>query len=102
MLMANYISAKDKDVIVIGGGDTGTDCIGTSLRPWLQIAGELRTVTSPTMQRVQPTIPGLCGHGFTRTTTAMQKPQRNSVRTQSLSNCEQIICPRRAGKLTAI
>ena len=28
----DYISAKDKDVIVIGGGDTGTDCIGTSLR----------------------------------------------------------------------
>ena len=28
----NYISAKDKDVIVIGGGDTGTDCIGTALR----------------------------------------------------------------------
>lgn len=28
----NYISAKDKDVIVIGGGDTGTDCVATSLR----------------------------------------------------------------------
>lgn len=27
-----YISAKDKDVIVIGGGDTGTDCVGTALR----------------------------------------------------------------------
>ena len=27
-----YIDAKDKKVIVIGGGDTGTDCIGTSLR----------------------------------------------------------------------
>ena len=27
-----YISAKDKDVIVIGGGDTGTDCIGTAMR----------------------------------------------------------------------
>ena len=27
-----YISAKDKNVIVIGGGDTGTDCIDTSLR----------------------------------------------------------------------
>lgn len=27
-----YISAKDKKVVVIGGGDTGTDCIGTSLR----------------------------------------------------------------------
>ncbi|VFQ67556.1 unnamed protein product [Cuscuta campestris] len=28
----NYISAKDKKVVVIGGGDTGTDCIGTSIR----------------------------------------------------------------------
>ncbi|KAI3757716.1 hypothetical protein L6452_05262 [Arctium lappa] len=27
-----YISAKGKKVIVIGGGDTGTDCIGTSIR----------------------------------------------------------------------
>ncbi|KAH7366847.1 glutamate synthase [Plectosphaerella cucumerina] len=28
----SYISAKGKDVIVIGGGDTGNDCIGTSVR----------------------------------------------------------------------
>ena len=28
----NFISAKDKKVVVIGGGDTGTDCIATSLR----------------------------------------------------------------------
>ena len=28
----NYISAKDKNVIVIGGGDTGTDCLATSVR----------------------------------------------------------------------
>ncbi|MCA9184161.1 MAG: glutamate synthase subunit beta [Pirellulaceae bacterium] len=27
-----YTSAKDKHVVVIGGGDTGADCIGTSLR----------------------------------------------------------------------
>ena len=27
-----YLSAKDKDVIVIGGGDTGTDCVATALR----------------------------------------------------------------------
>jgi len=27
-----YISAEGKKVIVIGGGDTGTDCIGTSIR----------------------------------------------------------------------
>ena len=29
---ADYISAEGKDVVVIGGGDTGTDCVGTSLR----------------------------------------------------------------------
>ncbi|WP_018922713.1 glutamate synthase subunit beta [Salsuginibacillus kocurii] len=28
----DYISAKGKDVIVIGGGDTGTDCLATSVR----------------------------------------------------------------------
>ncbi len=28
----HHISAKGKDVIVIGGGDTGTDCVGTSMR----------------------------------------------------------------------
>ncbi|SJZ84823.1 glutamate synthase (NADH) small subunit [Trichlorobacter thiogenes] len=29
---ADFISAKGKDVIIIGGGDTGTDCVATSLR----------------------------------------------------------------------
>jgi glutamate synthase (NADPH) small chain len=27
-----FISGKDKHVIVIGGGDTGTDCVGTAMR----------------------------------------------------------------------
>ncbi|MFI3227009.1 MAG: glutamate synthase subunit beta [Clostridia bacterium] len=28
----NYVSAKGKNVIVVGGGDTGNDCVGTSIR----------------------------------------------------------------------
>lgn len=28
----NYISAKDKHVVIIGGGDTGNDCVGTAVR----------------------------------------------------------------------
>ena len=28
----SFIDAAGKNVVVIGGGDTGTDCIGTSLR----------------------------------------------------------------------
>ncbi len=27
-----YIDARDRDVVVIGGGDTGTDCVATALR----------------------------------------------------------------------
>jgi NAD(P)H-dependent glutamate synthase small subunit len=27
-----YMNAADQDVVVIGGGDTGTDCIGTAIR----------------------------------------------------------------------
>jgi glutamate synthase (NADPH/NADH) small chain len=27
-----FVSSENKDVIVIGGGDTGTDCVGTALR----------------------------------------------------------------------
>jgi glutamate synthase (NADPH) small chain len=30
--LSTQYSALDKDVVVIGGGDTGTDCVGTSLR----------------------------------------------------------------------
>ncbi len=29
---ADFISAADKDVVIIGGGDTGTDCVATALR----------------------------------------------------------------------
>ena len=32
LVEGQYISAKDKDVIIIGGGDTGNDCVGTAIR----------------------------------------------------------------------
>lgn len=28
----DYISARDKNVVIIGGGDTGNDCVGTAVR----------------------------------------------------------------------
>ena len=31
-LFKDFYDAKDKNVIVIGGGDTGNDCVGTSIR----------------------------------------------------------------------
>jgi glutamate synthase (NADPH/NADH) small chain len=47
----NYLSAKGKDVIVIGGGDTGTDCVGTSLRHGCKSLFQLEIVPMPPMQR---------------------------------------------------
>jgi len=47
----NYISAKDKDVIIIGGGDTGTDCVGTSIRHHCKSVIQLEIMPEPSIQR---------------------------------------------------
>jgi glutamate synthase (NADPH/NADH) small chain len=41
------ISAKDKHVIVIGGGDTGSDCIGTSIRHGAASVTQLEIMPKP-------------------------------------------------------
>lgn len=41
------ISAKDKNVIVIGGGDTGSDCIGTSFRQGAKTVTQLEIMPKP-------------------------------------------------------
>ena len=46
-----YINAKDKHVIVIGGGDTGTDCVGTSLRHGCASVTQLEIMPQPANQR---------------------------------------------------
>ncbi len=46
-----YISARGRDVVVIGGGDTGTDCVGTSLRHGCRSLLQLEIVPRPPDQR---------------------------------------------------
>jgi glutamate synthase (NADPH/NADH) small chain len=46
-----YISARDKDVIVLGGGDTGTDCVGTALRHGCKSILQLEIVPMPPLSR---------------------------------------------------
>jgi glutamate synthase (NADPH/NADH) small chain len=41
------LSAKDKDVIVIGGGDTGSDCVGTSNRQGAKSVTQLEIMPKP-------------------------------------------------------
>ncbi|MGF1555514.1 glutamate synthase subunit beta [Paucihalobacter sp.] len=45
------ISAKDKNVIVIGGGDTGSDCIGTSNRHGAKSVVNFEILSKPTTGR---------------------------------------------------
>jgi NAD(P)H-dependent glutamate synthase small subunit len=46
-----YLSAKGKKVIVIGGGDTGTDCIGTSLRHGCESLVNFEIMPKPPVDR---------------------------------------------------
>lgn len=48
-----YITAKDKHVIVIGGGDTGNDCIGTSLRHGAKSITNFELLPQPPPERAR-------------------------------------------------
>lgn len=46
-----YISAKGKKVVVIGGGDTGNDCVGTSIRHGCASVIQLEMMPKPLVER---------------------------------------------------
>ncbi len=45
------IDAKGKDVIIVGGGDTGTDCVGTALRQGASSATQFEIMAEPSKCR---------------------------------------------------
>ncbi|HHU00132.1 MAG TPA: glutamate synthase subunit beta [Bacteroidales bacterium] len=45
------IDAKDKRVLVIGGGDTGSDCVGTANRQKAQWVGQIEILPKPPVKR---------------------------------------------------
>jgi glutamate synthase (NADPH/NADH) small chain len=45
------IHARGKDVVVIGGGDTGTDCVGTSLRHGCRSITQIEILPRPPLER---------------------------------------------------
>lgn len=45
------INAKDKDVLIIGGGDTGSDCVGTSIRQGAKSVKQIEILPKPPEKR---------------------------------------------------
>jgi glutamate synthase (NADPH/NADH) small chain len=50
-LEVSPVSAEGKDVVIIGGGDTGADCLGTALRQGARSATQLEILPRPPDQR---------------------------------------------------
>ncbi len=46
-----YISAKDKNVVIVGGGDTGNDCVGTCIRHGCKSVIQLEMMPKPPIIR---------------------------------------------------
>jgi glutamate synthase (NADPH) small chain len=46
-----FISARDKHVVVIGGGDTGTDCVGTAMRHGCRSLVQFEILPKPPLER---------------------------------------------------
>lgn len=47
-----YISAKGKDVVIVGGGDTGNDCVGTAIRHGAKSVTQLEMMPEPPTERL--------------------------------------------------
>ncbi len=49
----SFIDATGKDVVVIGGGDTGTDCVGTSIRHGCKSLVQVEILPKPPLERAK-------------------------------------------------
>ena len=74
-----FISAEGKDVVVIGGGDTGTDCVGTAMRHGCKSLVQLEILPQPAAgPRQGQSVAGMA-EGLQVSTTARRKRRRNSA-----------------------
>ena len=46
-----FVSAKGKNVVIIGGGDTGNDCVGTAIRLGAKSVTQLEMMPKPSVER---------------------------------------------------
>ncbi len=66
------ISARDKHVVVVGGGDTGSDCIGTSIRQGARHVTQIELLPKP-LEGNNPDTPWPMWPVILRTSTSHQE-----------------------------
>ena len=78
-----FIAAKGKNVVVIGGGDTGTDCVGTSLRHGCKSLVQFEILPRPPdAARGRQPLAAVAARS-TRSTTARRRRRRSAAPTRA-------------------
>jgi len=84
-VLEREISASGKDVVVIGGGDTGADCVGNSLREGARSIVQLELLSEPPPQRPDDRTPWPEWPQKYRLSYAMEEAQVRGIGEQDYS-----------------
>ena len=90
------ITAKGKDVLVIGGGDTGSDCIGTAHRQGCKSVTQIEIMPKPVEGPVDPKNPW---PNFPRTLKTTSSHEEGCIRRWNINTLEFL---GKDGKLTGV
>jgi len=90
------VTARGKDVLVIGGGDTGSDCIGTSHRQGCKSVTQIEIMPKPPVGPEDPNNPW---PGFPRTLKTTSSHEEGCTRRWNINSLEFI---GKDGKLTGV
>ena len=71
-IVTDEINAKDKILVVIGGGDTGSDCVGTAIRQGAKKVYQLEIMPKPPVDRDE-TMPWPTYPAILKTTTSHEE-----------------------------
>jgi glutamate synthase (NADPH/NADH) small chain len=96
------ISAAGKDVVVIGGGDTGADCVGNALREQARSITQLELLTEPPPQRPDEVTPWPLWPLKYRLSYAMDEARTLGVGEQDYSVTTTALVDDGAGALAAL
>ena len=79
------VTAKGKDVLVIGGGDTGSDCIGTAHRQGCRSVTQIEIMPKPVDGPVDPNNPW---PGYPRTLKTTSSHEEGCIRRWNINTLE--------------